>query len=225
MPRLCTAPGRRSRGATGLCGWPSPDIRVHQDLLIKDMFRSFSRAGDVGGGRSRSAVLLRRGTKRGVCRAKERFHSACLHGRADSVFHDRNHGRALSETCFQERQGKHGENLHRPDDPRSAPMFSGQAHGGAVHIARQVGRRPLVTSGHRSNGRRGSYHRKCLAADIRIPGVSVSRIVAAARSAPAIGGIGTYCNGIVHVDVGPSRRWNYCGGLARLKKRTKVAAH
>lgn len=103
--------------------------------------------------------------------------------------------------------------------------FPGKLTAVLSHIARQVGRRPLVTSGHRSNGRRGSYHRKCLAADIRIPGVSVSRIVAAARSAPAIGGIGTYCNGIVHVDVGPSRRWNYCGGLARLKKRTKVAAH
>lgn len=79
-----------------------------------------------------------------------------------------------------------------------------------VHIARQTGRRPLVTSGHRSGGRRHSMHRSCGAADIRVPGVSVSRIVAAARSAPNIGGIGTYCNGIVHVDVGPKRRWHYC---------------
>ena len=88
--------------------------------------------------------------------------------------------------------------------------FPGKLRAVLAHIARRVGRRPLVTSGHRSGGRRGSYHRKCLAADIRVPGVSVKRIVAAARSAPAIGGIGTYCNGIVHVDVGPKRRWRYC---------------
>lgn len=65
---------------------------------------------------------------------------------------------------------------------------------------------------------------KCLAADIHIPGVSVQRIIASARSAPAIGGIGTCCSGIVHVDVGPKRHWNYCGGLARPKKRAKFAA-
>ena len=92
------------------------------------------------------------------------------------------------------------------------------------HIARQVGRRPLVTSGHRSGGRRGSLDRKCLAADIRVPGVSVKRIIAAARSAPSIGGVGTYCNGIVHVDVGPKRRWHHCGGLARLGRRPALAA-
>jgi hypothetical protein len=79
-----------------------------------------------------------------------------------------------------------------------------------AHIARKTGGRPIVTSGHRHGGRRHSQHRTCSAADIRVPGVSVSRIVAAARSAPGIGGIGTYCNGIVHVDVGPKRRWRYC---------------
>ncbi|WP_411034636.1 YcbK family protein [Shinella sp. BYT-45] len=102
--------------------------------------------------------------------------------------------------------------------------FPGKLRAILAHIARQVGRRPLVTSGHRSNGRRGSYHRKCLAADIRVPGVSVKQIIAAARSAPAVGGVGTYCNGIVHVDVGPKRRWHHCGGLARLGGRTKLAA-
>ncbi|GMB80988.1 hypothetical protein NN6n1_17710 [Shinella zoogloeoides] len=102
--------------------------------------------------------------------------------------------------------------------------FPGRLQAVLAHIARQVGRRPLVTSGHRTNGRRGSYHRKCLAADIRVPGVAVQRILAAARSAPAIGGVGTYCNGIVHVDVGPRRSWSHCGGLARLTKRTRLAA-
>jgi hypothetical protein len=79
-----------------------------------------------------------------------------------------------------------------------------------AHIAAKTGGRPVVTSGHRHGGRRGSQHRTCMAADIRVPGISVSRIVAAARTAPGIGGIGTYCNGIVHVDVGPKRRWRYC---------------
>lgn len=102
--------------------------------------------------------------------------------------------------------------------------FPGKLRTILAHIARQVGRRPLVTSGHRSSGRKRSMHRKCLAADIRVPGVSVRRIIAAARSAPAIGGIGTYCNGIVHVDVGPKRHWQHCGGLARLGKRPKLAA-
>ncbi len=103
--------------------------------------------------------------------------------------------------------------------------FPGKLRGVLSHIARVVGRRPLVTSGHRSNGRRGSYHRKCLAADIRVPGISVKRIIAAAKSAPAIGGIGTYCNGIVHVDVGPKRRWHHCGGgLVRLTNRARLAA-
>lgn len=79
------------------------------------------------------------------------------------------------------------------------------------HIAAKTGRRPVITSGHRPHPRRhGSLHGKCLAADIRMPGLSERTIIAAARSAPGIGGIGTYCNGIVHVDVGPQRRWVDC---------------
>lgn len=53
-------------------------------------------------------------------------------------------------------------------------------------------------------------HHGCMAADIRVPGASYRSIIAAARSAPGLGGLGTYCNGIVHVDIGPKRRWNYC---------------
>jgi hypothetical protein len=79
------------------------------------------------------------------------------------------------------------------------------------HIAAKTGRRPIITSGHRPHPRRhGSMHGKCLAADIRVPGLSERTIIAAARSAPGIGGIGSYCNGIVHVDVGPQRRWVDC---------------
>ncbi|NEJ69233.1 DUF882 domain-containing protein [Rhizobium phaseoli] len=79
------------------------------------------------------------------------------------------------------------------------------------HIAVKTGRRPMITSGLRPHpSRHGSLHGKCLAADIRMPGLSERTIIAAARSAPGIGGIGTYCNGIVHVDVGPQRRWVDC---------------
>ena len=79
------------------------------------------------------------------------------------------------------------------------------------YIAVKTGRRPIITSGLRPHPRRhGSLHGKCLAADIRVPGLSERTIIAAARSAPGIGGIGSYCNGIVHVDVGPQRRWVDC---------------
>ncbi|MBB3460789.1 YcbK family protein [Rhizobium sp. BK377] len=79
------------------------------------------------------------------------------------------------------------------------------------HIAAKTGRRPMITSGFRPHPRRhGSLHGKCMAADIRIPGLSERTIIAAAKTAPGIGGIGSYCNGIIHVDVGPQRRWVDC---------------
>ena len=100
---------------------------------------------------------------------------------------------------------------YAPQTPRvSSSCFPARLRGVLAHIAAQTGRRLVVTSGARHGGRRGSYHRRCMAADIRVPGVPVRRIVAAARNAPGIGGIGTYCNGIVHVDIGPRRRWHYC---------------
>jgi hypothetical protein len=83
-----------------------------------------------------------------------------------------------------------------------------------AHIAQETGRKPVVTSGHRPRSGR-SQHSHCYAADIRVPGVSDRRIIAAAADAPGIGGIGQYCNGIIHVDVGPKRTWNYCGKRKR----------
>lgn len=79
-----------------------------------------------------------------------------------------------------------------------------------AHIAVQTGKKPMVTSGHRPRSGR-SQHSHCYAADIRVPGISEKRILAAARSAPGIGGVGRYCNGIVHVDIGPKRMWAHCG--------------
>lgn len=91
-----------------------------------------------------------------------------------------------------------------------------------AHIAKKTGQKPVVTSGHRPRSGK-SQHSRCFAADIRVPGVSEKTILAAAASAPGIGGIGRYCNGIVHVDVGPKRTWAHCGkgSLAGLKKKRR----
>lgn len=90
--------------------------------------------------------------------------------------------------------------------------FSPRLQSILAHIAARTGHRPLVTSGHRPQAsRRGSLHRTCQAADIRVPGVSERSIIAAALSAPGIGGVGRYCNGIIHVDTGSRRNWAYCG--------------
>ncbi|WP_426124601.1 YcbK family protein [Pararhizobium sp. PWRC1-1] len=94
--------------------------------------------------------------------------------------------------------------------------FSPRLEGILAHIAVKTGRRPLVTSGHRPRSHRsGSMHRFCQAADIRVSGISDSAIIAAAKTAPGIGGIGRYCNGIIHVDTGPKRQWAYCGKSKR----------
>jgi hypothetical protein len=85
------------------------------------------------------------------------------------------------------------------------------------HIAIDTGHKPVVTSGHRPHSGH-SQHNRCFAADIRVPGVSDAKIIAAAETAPGIGGIGQYCNGIIHVDVGPKRTWNYC---SKRKSRSK----
>lgn len=78
-----------------------------------------------------------------------------------------------------------------------------------AHIASETGHTPIVTSGHRPRSGT-SQHSRCFAADIRVPGISERRIVAVAKNAPGIGGVGRYCNGIVHVDIGPRRNWTYC---------------
>jgi hypothetical protein len=100
---------------------------------------------------------------------------------------------------------------YAPQTPRvRSNCFPARLRAILTYIARRTGHRPVITSGHRHGGRRHSYHRKCMAADIRVPGVSYRSVVSAARSAPGIGGLGTYCSGIVHVDIGPRRRWYHC---------------
>lgn len=60
----------------------------------------------------------------------------------------------------------------------------------------------LVTSGHRNRGRRGSLHRSCKAADIRVAGVPASEVARFARSIPGVNGVGVYRRiGLTHIDV------------------------
>jgi uncharacterized protein YcbK (DUF882 family) len=89
-------------------------------------------------------------------------------------------------------------------------------------IRKQFGHSVIVTSGARGAGRarRGSLHRSCKAADIRVPGASAAAVAKFARGHALVGGVGTYCGsraGLIHVDVGPRRSWTHCGG--RRKKR------
>ncbi|MDP9136904.1 MAG: D-Ala-D-Ala carboxypeptidase family metallohydrolase, partial [Pseudomonadota bacterium] len=86
-----------------------------------------------------------------------------------------------------------------------------------AEVGRFFGMPVTVTSGCRSpddNRRAGgalrSLHLFCLAADIKVAGVSRSALVDYVRGLRGIGGIGIYCdNTIVHVDLGPRRIWSH----------------
>jgi uncharacterized protein YcbK (DUF882 family) len=97
-------------------------------------------------------------------------------------------------------------------------------------ISRHFGRPVTITSGCRSRrenmragGRRGSYHLRCMAADIRVAGVAESNVRSFARSLSGRGGIGSYCrNSVVHIDVGPRREWfQNCGGRKKQRHQRK----
>jgi uncharacterized protein YcbK (DUF882 family) len=83
-------------------------------------------------------------------------------------------------------------------------------------IEGHFGRKVLISSGCRSKARnrkvggaRRSFHLKCMAADIKVPGVPKRLLARFVRKLDGRGGIGTYCrNSIVHVDVGPKREWH-----------------
>jgi len=68
----------------------------------------------------------------------------------------------------------------------------------AIHFKTPV----EVASGHRANGRRGSMHRHCMAADIRIEGVEPKVHATYAKTVPGINGVGSYrSTDLIHVDV------------------------
>lgn len=55
--------------------------------------------------------------------------------------------------------------------------------------------------------RRHSYHRRCMAMDLRVPGQSPRAVLQFVKALPETGGHKVYWNGIVHVDIGPWRSW------------------
>jgi hypothetical protein len=79
---------------------------------------------------------------------------------------------------------------------------------------------PVITSGFRDRGRRGSYHRRCEAADFFITGVSSGALTTFLRTLPGAGGVGTYCHTkSVHIDTGEPRDWHQCGFRRRFALR------
>ena len=55
--------------------------------------------------------------------------------------------------------------------------------------------------------RRNSYHRRCQAMDMRVPGESPRAVLEFVKAMPETGGHKVYWNGLVHVDTGPWRSW------------------
>lgn len=103
--------------------------------------------------------------------------------------------------------------------------FPGRLKKILAQVHHRFGKKPEINSGYRSvaynrriGGSRGSYHTKCLAADIKVRGVDKYVLAKYIRSLPGRGGVGVYgCKGVVHVDVGPKRNWYY-----RCRKRRRA---
>ncbi|MGL4438765.1 MAG: D-Ala-D-Ala carboxypeptidase family metallohydrolase [Bosea sp. (in: a-proteobacteria)] len=55
--------------------------------------------------------------------------------------------------------------------------------------------------------RRNSFHRRCQAMDLRVPGQSPRSVLQYVKTLTETGGHKVYWNGIVHVDTGPWRSW------------------
>ena len=76
-------------------------------------------------------------------------------------------------------------------------------------IERHFGRKVVVSSGYRNvyhnakvGGADNSFHTKCMAADIFIPGVPKGRLIAFAKQLDRVGGLGCYPGRtFIHIDV------------------------
>jgi uncharacterized protein YcbK (DUF882 family) len=87
--------------------------------------------------------------------------------------------------------------------------FSPQLRFAIWSIESHFGRHVVVTSGFRDpihnwmvGGKEDSFHQKCMAADIFIPGVDKSRLIAFAYGNNLVGGLGCYPGrGFIHIDV------------------------
>lgn len=81
---------------------------------------------------------------------------------------------------------------------------------------RKFGATPVVDSGYRSpahnkrvSGAKASLHMRCLAMDIKVPGVVKDKLASWLRSYPGMGGVGIYQSGYVHFDKGRRRDWDW----------------
>ena len=99
---------------------------------------------------------------------------------------------------------------------------------GLLHqVEAKFGRKVIVVSGCRSKGHnrrvggaRESFHLRCMAADIFIPGVGKYALWRTLMNMPGRGGIGTYCrSSFVHIDVGPRREWAWGCGRKYTKRK------
>jgi len=94
----------------------------------------------------------------------------------------------------------------------------------------------IITSGYRPG--RGSFHGRCMAADVQIAGVGPGALARFFRAQPGVGGVGTYGHTrSVHVDVAPRRfTWHHgrrkryaalgcpcCGGRSLLSCKPESA--
>ena len=77
------------------------------------------------------------------------------------------------------------------------------------------GETAVITSGYRRS--RHSYHGRCMAADVQVPGVSPASLAKFFRAQPGVGGVGTYGHTrSVHVDVAPRQyTWHHGGRRKR----------
>ncbi len=98
-------------------------------------------------------------------------------------------------------------------------------------VEKRFGRKVIVVSGCRSRshnrrigGARESFHLRCMAADILVPGVRKITLYRYLASHPARGGLGTYCrSAFVHVDVGPRREWAWgCGRGYKARRSVRL---
>ena len=99
-------------------------------------------------------------------------------------------------------------------------------------VQHHYGRKVVVVSGCRSGshnrrvrGARKSYHLRCMAADIVVPGVSKADLAGYLIRLPGRGGFGTYCrSAYLHIDVGPKREWHWGCGRGHKKRATRIAS-